>query len=164
METLQLKLRLRRATESSYRTYEEWKPGEEVITWRRLTSFLPYLWGMETALPSMYGRLHLRSYRTYEEWKQNEAINFITNTFQFLPYLWGMETFSISNVFVKPVSSYRTYEEWKQQAFPQLTSNYLKVLTVPMRNGNSPYSTKSLTRSRVLTVPMRNGNTQKTTR
>jgi len=54
----------------------------------------------------------------------------------FLPYLWGMET-------QLPLFLYqRTC--W--------------VLTVPMRNGNSPWNLRIYNLSSVLTVPMRNGN------
>ena len=55
-----------------------------------------------------------RSYRTYEEWKPNITIHTI---------------FEIR-------SSYRTYEEWKQSKLIVLNTKRIKVLTVPMRNGN----------------------------
>jgi len=34
--------------DSSYRTYEEWKPGAQAGTYKMWIEFLPYLWGMET--------------------------------------------------------------------------------------------------------------------
>ena len=55
----------------------------------------------------------LGSYRTYEEWK----------------LLWKN-----GKVYLKD-SSYRTYEEWKHSIKKGL-SDAVKVLTVPMRNGN----------------------------
>jgi len=77
--------------ESSYRTYEEWKPRIK-------------------AMPPAEKR---SSYRTYEEWKHH-ARDCSIEELWFLPYLWGMETssfksWSSSSFF----SSYRTYEEWK---------------------------------------------------
>ena len=81
--------------------------------------------------------------------------------------------------------SYRTYEEWKLYIGLEMKDSGLKVLTVPMRNGNSfailvsilswsrflPYLWGMETwmqivdcneREIVLTVPMRNGNTAST--
>jgi len=55
---------------SSYRTYEEWKPGNH--------AFL---------LVDSPG-----SYRTYEEWKPKQIYHRNGIDFEFLPYLWGMET------------------------------------------------------------------------
>jgi len=54
-------------------------------------------------------------------------------------------------------SSYRTYEEWKLR-FAVRRLEFLLVLTVPMRNGNSRYDIQRNSLSLVLTVPMRNGN------
>jgi len=56
------------------------------------------------------------SYRTYEEWKPKSAASPETKMF----------------------SSYRTYEEWKQN-FYNFLNIPIKVLTVPMRNGNIVY-------------------------
>jgi len=84
-----------------------------------LKSFLPYLWGMETPLwHTVFLSLDFRSYRTYEEWKPRDKRKTI-----------------FSNV-----SSYRTYEEWK---LCPAGWTYEKdcVLTVPMRNGNTPQCT-----------------------
>jgi len=80
--------------------------------------FLPYLWGMETSLKRVDIVLRERSYRTYEEWKLCDLTNRNTD-FEFLPYLWGMETF-IQYFFADDV---------------------IKVLTVPMRNGNLKFRT-----------------------
>jgi len=99
---------------SSYRTYEEWK---QIVTnsawvWKIVLTvpmrngnkiwtqtmdsrlkFLPYLWGMETwsSWPKKQTR-RLRSYRTYEEWKLICLIKRLIGCYGFLPYLWGMET------------------------------------------------------------------------
>jgi len=76
----------------SYRTYEEWKPGhthKPAVNW---SSFLPYLWGMETFYNSIFRPLVLGT---------------------FLPYLWGMETSNSGKTSFIASSSYRTYEEWK---------------------------------------------------
>ena len=54
----------------------------------------------------------------------------------FLPYLWGMET--------------------NQRRAERVSS--MRVLTVPMRNGNSGSMQKHVVFRTVLTVPMRNGN------
>jgi len=68
--------------------------------------------------PQLFHRHRLRilnrSYRTYEEWKQH------------LQKLRQMQRYG----------SYRTYEEWKQVKEAQLKLDGVKVLTVPMRNGN----------------------------
>ena len=56
-----------------------------------------------------------RSYRTYEEWK-------------------------LVKLFLCPSikrGSYRTYEEWKQHNEGRVSQSPSRVLTVPMRNGNS---------------------------
>jgi len=53
----------------------------------------------------------------------------------FLPYLWGMETAFGEPQKLLTLSSYRTYEEWKQYINQRFNMN-IKVLTVPMRNGN----------------------------
>jgi len=55
---------------------------------------------------------------------------------KFLPYLWGMETSEGVGKLRGSVRSYRTYEEWKPGECPVFFSSSLKVLTVPMRNGN----------------------------
>jgi len=120
---------------SSYRTYEEWKPGQllafnsvlSVLTvpmrngnntfcscaFVSSTTFLPYLWGMETESPLVC----------------------TVHVVMFLPYLWGMET--ATN---RPSKG----RKW--------------VLTVPMRNGNVYSEDELISRKLVLTVPMRNGN------
>ena len=99
--------------------------------------FLPYLWGMETKLKSPQKlNFWLSSYRTYEEWK-----------------------LLFRGMLVKLIkSSYRTYEEWKLEFGKGNYSDLLKVLTVPMRNGNFSSDAEFNAWYFVLTVPMRNGN------
>ncbi len=120
----------------SYRTYEEWKPTRDAVDTASTSSFLPYLWGMETFLNLEPISLVNSSYRTYEEWKPatrnpdfagSEVLtvpmrngNCVTEKelgkllFPFLPYLWGMETFYCALDLLLRI----------------------RVLTVPMRNGN----------------------------
>ena len=120
---------------SSYRTYEEWKPGQllafnsvlSVLTvpmrngnntfcscaFVSSTTFLPYLWGMETESPLVC----------------------TVHVVMFLPYLWGMETATNRPskgrkwVLTVPMRNGNVYSE------DELISRKL-VLTVPMRNGN----------------------------
>jgi len=100
------------------------------------SSFLPYLWGMETLKGLLDNGSDDGSYRTYEEWK-------LVKVFR-MGYL--------------SPSSYRTYEEWKLLSL-QLCWQVTPVLTVPMRNGNTTYTfTVPFFNMSVLTVPMRNGN------
>ena len=66
------------------------------------------------------GRTFQSSYRTYEEWK---------------PFL-------IPSIYRLCQRSYRTYEEWKQM-YSIHRHERIKVLTVPMRNGNLPDSLTS---------------------
>jgi len=106
---------------SSYRTYEEWKPTYQ----------------------SASIKSGVRSYRTYEEWKlemittsQNiqspvltvpmrngnrQGTKWIRYRLQFLPYLWGMETLKTPKHLKRPISSYRTYEEWKLKRWKRET-------------------------------------------
>jgi len=118
----------------SYRTYEEWKHYFLDLCSINHT-FLPYLWGMETDERTNAERIYKG----------------------FLPYLWGMETLAILQNAWEGLGSYRTYEEWKHH-LPMLSLQLCWVLTVPMRNGNSPWWRTCYHRPRVLTVPMRNGN------
>jgi len=97
----------------SYRTYEEWKQGR-VIDTERMTkcSYRTY----EEWKPTMSGLesfQNLGSYRTYEEWKRN----------------------STKHNDGKLLRSYRTYEEWKPCNSTKCMGG-IRVLTVPMRNGN----------------------------
>jgi len=123
--------------ESSYRTYEEWKPAHD-------HKLLLYLAG---------------SYRTYEEWKPTiTLINNKSNT-GFLPYLWGMETFTSASV-CSSASRFLPYL-WGMETFHSLQRRYVRkvrVLTVPMRNGNLYVGKRLFKCVKVLTVPMRNGN------
>jgi len=124
-----------------------------------LLMFLPYLWGMETYSDVIVIWIcSIGSYRTYEEWKllANAKLSYSMD------------------------GSYRTYEEWKLHNLLRV-SLCMYVLTVPMRNGNNPCSSKNLATNsgsyrtyeewklrcemlyrvqslQVLTVPMRNGN------
>ena len=87
---------------------------------------------VEVPTSSIFG-----SYRTYEEWKPDSLLCRAASPLTFLPYLWGMETLLNSSVV-----------RW-----------VIKVLTVPMRNGNAcEYDREFDTFNFVLTVPMRNGN------
>jgi len=80
--------------ESSYRTYEEWKP--RISTWNSNAK-------------------HIRSYRTYEEWKLVPINRETLPSTTFLPYLWGMETHGTGGGrLIGTKGSYRTYEEWKR--------------------------------------------------
>jgi len=147
------------ASESSYRTYEEWKHSSGTLNPSQKSS----------------------SYRTYEEWKRQQgdrskrtgtvltvpmrngnclsqsqaSLHFLW----FLPYLWGMET-RLANLPLKKLSesSYRTYEEWKHHHRVHANPSHAFVLTVPMRNGNLRLGSQSQGQHNVLTVPMRNGN------
>jgi len=125
----------------------------------RIFSFLPYLWGMETFYVVKVLTKFQGSYRTYEEWKLGFKSttktrakrvltvpmrngNLVGRLFQvivvpqFLPYLWGMETIAALVILNKIIGSYRTYEEWKPTTIKKKLMND-RVLTVPMRNGNS---------------------------
>ena len=121
----------------SYRTYEEWKLNytawshhfqsfvltvpmrngnpRNVSLLNLNNPFLPYLWGMETHPWSIVTVRREGSYRTYEEWKQ-----------------WWQDCCSRESQ-----RSYRTYEEWKRGRFVSAYQPIWRVLTVPMRNGNS---------------------------
>ncbi len=97
------------------------------------------------------------SYRTYEERKQ-EGKKRINKTFQssYRTYEeWKLHI--VCTIKFKNQCSYRTYEEWKQQLMNEET-DVIKVLTVPMRNGNYQKLTYIRNNLHVLTVPMRNGN------
>jgi len=49
-----------------------------------------------------------------------------------------METAFVMNLWCGVfIGSYRTYEEWKLADFDKMKVRPLRVLTVPMRNGNS---------------------------
>jgi len=103
-------------TFGSYRTYEEWK----LQAWAKAQSlsrqFLPYLWGMETSLRIHIHTIAKRSFLPYLWGMETRKIQYqIFLERWFLPYLWGMETVDCTG--------------------ERCTSN--RVLTVPMRNGNS---------------------------
>ena len=101
--------------ESSYRTYEEWKPVYD-----------------NTVISIFNG-----SYRTYEEWKLSSRSCKVRAYHLFLPYLWGMET-GLSRAIWSSFWGFLPYL-WGMETFCIRSSLwlYLCVLTVPMRNGNS---------------------------
>ena len=113
---------------------------------------------METPVLVGGNTFFISSYRTYEEWKRYWTPGIWKEFCWFLPYLWGMETTPFHRkcqyLFT---SSYRTYEEWKRHLSIFWWSS-LRVLTVPMRNGNHLNRYRTRSSLRVLTVPMRNGN------
>ena len=120
----------------SYRTYEEWKLCSSWATnsgcWRVLT--VPMRNGNSTfqtrpKAPSS------SSYRTYEEWKLSHLLHStIVSSSSYRTYEeWKPSTHILSHLFI--IGSYRTYEEWKLK-YLLMQKKSLKVLTVPMRNGN----------------------------
>ena len=60
----------------------------------RITSFLPYLWGIETTGIKTYNSGDGHFYPTYEALKLNITIIYTIIIYKFLPYLWGIETLS----------------------------------------------------------------------
>ena len=145
----------------SYRTYEEWKPGN--------------------GMPNSFETFLASSYRTYEEWKRISLPpspswysfvltvpmrngNFIVRRYRqrrkivlTVPMRNGNslspgEGSSLSRVLTVPMrngnidiqmhsertnyGSYRTYEEWKLDTVDTNCHCSYPVLTVPMRNGN----------------------------
>jgi len=81
---------------------------------RGVEEFLPYLWGMETSLSVYLRNLVYGFYLTYEEWKLGSTIAKTASKPKFLPYLWGMETCSRNRKRGRGWGFYLTYEEWKQ--------------------------------------------------
>ena len=142
----------------SYRTYEEWKHVKEWLECSDKWVLTVPMRNGNSACGSSPMVVRLSSYRTYEEWKRTNPTEnsvFETSSYRtyeewkrinlglygasfnwFLPYLWGMETYSESGKDIKRV----------------------RVLTVPMRNGNLVFFNFFSKTSAVLTVPMRNGN------
>ena len=148
--TLHVKLR-------SYRTYEEWKPFHiaRKIAWIK---FLPYLWGMETWLWVLW-LIRLQRFLPYlwgmETWISSWRIFRKTG---FLPYLWGMETSHPKHTLNMNMRSYRTYEEWKP-TFPIVCVLTTIVSFLPYLWGMETLMRLQKEKNRlVLTVPMRNGN------
>jgi len=121
----------------SYRTYEEWKLRDEDTAWHCGTTFLPYLWGMETCFWPFFK--YLLFFVLTVPMRNGNLLKRLGEAClcRFLPYLWGMET-SIWKYTRKAwiTSSYRTYEEWKRSLVSLLFVGISSVLTVPMRNGN----------------------------
>jgi len=149
--------------ESSYRTYEEWKPKT--------------IWLLRA--------IEFRSYRTYEEWKlgyrspisgQQSVLTVpmrngnklttlkvgVFNSVLTVPMRNGNDVrFSsqglcYSHVLTVPMRNGNAINS-------VLLESVLTVLTVPMRNGNFFYCLIHLHSKLVLTVPMRNGNYDSTT-
>jgi len=119
METRTISARVLRLLSSSYRTYEEWKRRYSVLAKiYELSSYRTYEeWKHE--LYERYKTNQECSYRTYEEWKPYIYRLPYLLSFWFLPYLWGMETNGMQH---------------------KIARIFTEVLTVPMRNGNNPYS------------------------
>ena len=83
----------KRSPPTFYPTYEEWKPNESYNNIILFSSFLSYLWGMETYIRKFEKAKRVAFYPTYEEWKRHFLFTFaIEKAFYFLSYLWGMET------------------------------------------------------------------------
>ena len=98
----------------SYPTYEEWKPNDLQKSFFHWTSFLSYLWGMETALLCFL----------------------LLSPCTFLSYLWGMETcWQLKQV----QTYYRVLILPMRNGNFFIILNYFQlmfVLILPMRNGN----------------------------
>jgi len=77
--------------ESSYRTYEEWKPFTR-LTALPVRRFLPYLWGMETNVWHILPLHHLLVLTVPMRNGNCHERSRVVVMFPFLPYLWGMET------------------------------------------------------------------------
>jgi len=122
----------------SYRTYEEWKLRNTLERKSGNGKFLPYLWGMETKEARFHVSMYKSSYRTYEEWKHFEYGLNPKLVHKFLPYLWGMETPPLLCT-DKGNAPFLPYL-WGMETPVLVGGNtfFIKVLTVPMRNGNWP--------------------------
>mgnify|MGYP007128598690 CR=1 FL=1 len=101
------------------------------------SSFLPYLWGMETFEHAQHG--------SRNPW--------------FLPYLWGMETLLVFCQLCRKFLWFLPYLWGMETLYMKEDIENMKiVLTVPMRNGNFIKILRICHVISVLTVPMRNGN------
>ena len=103
-----------------------------------LSSFLSYLWGMETTFPSYITDSLNRSYPTYEEWKPVLCYFYLFLFKSSYPTYeeWKQCCCIFSYEFFK--RSYPTYEEWKPH-FLRILRIHWTVLILPMRNGNYYY-------------------------
>ena len=121
-----------------YRTYEELKLCFSSLLNPTLSiSFLSYLWGIETYVPSTgvyYSRYCF--YRTYEELK---------------PKAYRTECWIF-------VGFYRTYEELKLKSANSIQRWLSSVFIVPMRNWNAKFGWRERKMAAVFIVPMRNWN------
>ena len=123
--------------ECSYPTYEEWKLETATVSYNCWSTFLSYLWGMETQSSPVLHYLLPCSYPTYEEWKQPFIHGYVDlSRYVFLSYLWVMETYKIQSIKNLIQRSYPTYEEWKLSFFACHVHFVIGVLILPMRNGN----------------------------
>ena len=143
----------------SYRTYEEWK---QIVTNTIIIKshlFLPYLWGMETS-QAFHTVLCPSSVLTVPMRNGNQIwLTWVKIWIMFLPYLWGMETYGkqCKNL-RRRYGSYRTYEEWKLPGVERklkITTKFLPYLWGMETHIETWHSWWYV---RVLTVPMRNGN------
>ena len=139
----------RSGQDGSYRTYEEWKQLKCCQVFLRTSSSYRTYEEWKLGRHSIVTCLNECSYRTYEEWKPSfsDCFDFFNG---FLPYLWGMETDLTTKHWACPLRSYRTYEEWKRVIRKKRFAEGLWVLTVPMRNGNSPQQIILLSKARFL--------------
>ncbi len=169
--------------QSSYPTYEEWKPKLcECRVAERVRSYPTYEeWKPDSFIQDSRAEFK-GSYPTYEEWKQKRHYYRRKTKIRFLSYLWGMETchkcnsfcflvlvlilpmrngnilFSSLKTFKACFGSYPTYEEWKRYVTSGEVNFDGTVLILPMRNGNISLLVFSFWFHYVLILPMRNGN------
>ena len=166
--------------ESFYLTYEEWKQVKPCLELFGVSSFLPYLWGMETTkdrtdkefnncvftlpmrngnfpVPVVVGWYVTCFYLTYEEWKHvSEEELQITERVFTLPMRNGNADFLLA-IGITCLSFYLTYEEWKLLHHSKTVQHQI-VFTLPMRNGNRDCIMLSTWIWIGFYLPMRNGN------
>ena len=107
---------------------------------------------------AMLQNLQAGSYPTYEEWKLRKIYNYNvhTSTSSYPTYEeWKRFLKLILDLFFP--RSYPTYEEWKQREIRDYLMK-MKVLILPMRNGNYHKQKNNNPSPQVLILPMRNGN------
>ncbi len=146
----------------SYPTYEEWKQSTSSSSNKQWQKFLSYLWGMETSflqllllvlllfLSYLWGmetyvfetsvREHFGSYPTYEEWKP--SISFFFSIFSAISSYPTYEEWKLGQNLGGLLGckcSYPTYEEWKHTTSTIGCISFIKVLILPMRNGNNSF-------------------------
>ena len=169
---------------SSYPTYEEWKQSSLVKWVSYSSSFLSYLWGMETKssfsstfccfdfvliLPMRNGNIDMIlekmfwiycSYPTYEEWKQayyNDALT-LKEKVLILPMRNGNNAL-LNAPASATFCSYPTYEEWKPRYWKRFSEEKLQFLSYlwGMETNFTTLWINSMDQ-KVLILPMRNGN------